>query len=114
MAGNRMAPKAPGGKPGRPKGSKNKTTQQIKDMIHEALELGGGTKVFVNFLRDYPVEFMQHLVKPMLPRNVDVGGVIGAPSTLAELVKMQAQTALLEGGEGDCNFNGVDPDDDEE
>ncbi len=86
-------------KRGRPKGSVNKMSKTLKDMIHEAIELGGGTEVFTKFLKQYPVEFMQHLVRPMLPKNVDMTGVVGTPTTLAEFVKMQAQQSADEDSE---------------
>ena len=53
-------------KGGRPKGSRNKTTIQLKEAILEALEGVGGTRYLEQIARDNPSAFVQ-LIGKVLP-----------------------------------------------
>lgn len=62
---------------GRPKGSQNKNTAAIKDMILAALDKAGGADYLLAQSRDNPVAFMG-LVGKVLPMQVtgEGGGAI--------------------------------------
>lgn len=67
-------------KGGRPKGSRNKTTIQLKEAILEALEGVGGTAYLEQIAKDNPSAFIQ-LVAKVLPLQTptpdkDTGQVI--------------------------------------
>lgn len=61
----------PGPGPGRPKGSSNKSTAQVKDMIMEALQKAGGVKYLTEQAKQNPKAFLT-LVGRVLP--LQVGG----------------------------------------
>lgn len=56
--------------PGRPKGSTNKTTKALKEMILEALHGSGGIDYLMEQARDNPNAFMT-LVGKVLPLDVN-------------------------------------------
>lgn len=55
---------------GRPKGSKNKATAALKDMILAALDQAGGEKYLVDRAKDNPTAFLT-LVGKVLPLQVN-------------------------------------------
>jgi hypothetical protein len=55
--------------PGRPKGSKNKATQAIKDMVLGALEAKGGQEYMERQAEENPNAFMS-LIAKILPTQV--------------------------------------------
>jgi hypothetical protein len=55
--------------PGRPKGSVNKTTAAIKEMVVQALDNAGGVDYLVTQSRDNPTAFLT-LVGKVLPLQV--------------------------------------------
>lgn len=62
---------------GRPKGTPNKVTAQLKDMILQALDEAGGVQYLKDRAQDTPVAFMA-LVGKVLPLQVttpDQGGI---------------------------------------
>ena len=61
---------------GRPKGSPNKTTAQIKDMILEALNNKGGVEYLERQAETNPVAFMT-LVGKVIPLQVNGSGEDG-------------------------------------
>jgi len=61
---------------GRPKGSPNKITKELKTMILEALDGAGGVQYLQDRATDSPAAFLS-LVGKVLP--LQVGGVDGAP-----------------------------------
>lgn len=66
--GNKNAVPPPPG-PGRPKGSQNKATVEIKDMIRGALDESGGTQYLVKQADKNPVAFMG-LIGKIIPSEV--------------------------------------------
>lgn len=60
---------------GRPKGSQNKFTREVKEMILEALDNAGGVDYLAKQAEENPTAFMT-LVGKVLPMqvNADVGG----------------------------------------
>ncbi len=82
---------------GRPLGSKNKLSGDIKTMIVEALEAVGGTDYLVFQARKNPVAFMG-LVGKLLPTQLTVkdGGALNAfdPTTLTD-EELSARIARL-------------------
>ena len=80
--------------PGRPKGSKNKATQAIKDMVLGALEAKGGQEYMERQADENPNAFMS-LVAKILPTQVtgdDAGPVqvdakySGLPAHIMEMI----------------------------
>ena len=80
--------------PGRPKGSKNKATQAIKDMVLGALEAKGGQEYMERQADENPNAFMS-LVAKILPTQVtgDDGGPVqvdakysGLPAHIMEMI----------------------------
>ena len=55
---------------GRPKGSQNKTTKQVKEMILAALDTAGGIDYLVRQSEENPTAFLT-LVGKVLPLQVD-------------------------------------------
>lgn len=71
-----MAP--PKGKPrppnaGRKKGSVNKVTADIRQMISNALDKAGGVNYLLQQARENPASFLS-LVAKIVPQKVDIGG----------------------------------------
>ena len=64
----REAPKNPG--PGRPKGSRNKLTVDIKRMVQTALTNAGGVEYLTQQARENPKAFLP-LVAKLLPTRVE-------------------------------------------
>ena len=75
MAGNKQTAKigAGGRGPGRPKGSPNKTTAAVKDMILQALGNKGGVKYLEKQAEANPTAFLS-LVGKVLPLDVNASG----------------------------------------
>ena len=80
--------------PGRPKGSKNKATQAIKDMVLGALEAKGGQEYMERQADENPNAFMS-LIAKILPTQVtgDDGGPVlvdakysGLPAHIMEMI----------------------------
>lgn len=55
--------------PGRPKGSRNKTTMQLKEMILTALDKKGGVEYLVQQAEENPTAFIS-LLNKVLPMTV--------------------------------------------
>ena len=55
--------------PGRPKGSKNKTSQALKDMILSALDKAGGAEYLVKQAKENPGPFLA-LIGKVLPTTL--------------------------------------------
>ncbi|MDA8177445.1 MULTISPECIES: hypothetical protein [Acidithiobacillus] len=64
--------------PGRPKGSTNKITGSVKELIIGALEQAGGVGWLAKQATENPVAFMALLGK-LLPSDLQVSGANGAP-----------------------------------
>ncbi len=64
------------GNPGRPKGSKNKKPQELKDAILGALHAGEGAQAYFEKLKEARPEVYCSLVGKLIPKdvNVDVTG----------------------------------------
>jgi hypothetical protein len=64
------------GNPGRPKGSKNKKPQELKDAILGALHAGAGAQAYCERLKEERPELFTQLVAKLIPKdvNVDVTG----------------------------------------
>jgi hypothetical protein len=58
---------------GRVKGTPNKTTAELKNMVMMALDKAGGVDYLLKQARDNPTAFLS-LVKSLLPKDVNVGG----------------------------------------
>lgn len=67
-----------GAGPGRPKGSVNKVTKQLKEMILGALDTKGGQAYLERQAEEFPVAFMTLLGK-VLPSEMRVGDPDGKP-----------------------------------
>lgn len=74
---------------GRQKGSPNKLTKQLKDMILDALDESGGIEYLKQTAIDHPVAFLT-LVGKVLPLQVTGEG--GGPLTV-EIVRFADTTA---------------------
>lgn len=70
---------------GRPKGSSNKTTAQLKDMILKALDDKGGAKYLARQADENPAAFMTLLGK-VLPMTVTGPGDNGEHTVITEIV----------------------------
>lgn len=66
---------------GRKKGSSNKNTKEIKEMIHIALMKAGGVEYLIGQAHTNPTAFMG-LVKAILPKDVILGGQEQSPLTI--------------------------------
>ena len=62
-------PNQPAG-PGRPKGSQNKITRELREMVQEALEQEGGVDLLRRWARDKPEVFVKLLAK-CIPQAVE-------------------------------------------
>lgn len=63
--------------PGRPKGSKDKISRDLKQLVLDTVkQLEGEDKALIDVAREDPGWFYQNFVKPMLPKEVgmDVSG----------------------------------------
>lgn len=69
---------------GRPKGSVNKATKALKDMILGALEDSGGQEYFALQARENPTAFMA-LVGKVLPKEMELTGKDGTPLMPTEI-----------------------------
>ena len=58
---------------GRPKGSLNKVTAAVKDMVAQALDKAGGVEYLVTQSRDNPTAFLT-LVGKIIPMQADIKG----------------------------------------
>lgn len=76
-AGNKITAKIGSGKkgPGRPKGSPNKTTAAVKDMILAALNKAGGEEYLLEQAEKNSTAFLT-LVGKVLPLDVNASGTI--------------------------------------
>jgi hypothetical protein len=76
-AGNKVTGKIGEGKagPGRPKGSPNKTTAAVKDMILQALGNKGGVKYLEEQADKNPTAFLS-LVGKVIPLDVNASGTL--------------------------------------
>lgn len=70
MATNKQTGNIRGPGPGRPKGSQNKTTKAVKDMILAALDKAGGEDYLARQSEENPTAFMS-LLGRVLPMQVD-------------------------------------------
>lgn len=66
--------------PGRPKGSQNKATIELKDAIFKALHAGDGATAYMMRLKEERPELYTSLLKGFIPKDVnltaDVAGVV--------------------------------------
>ena len=69
QVGDSGRPKPPAAGKGRPKGSANKTTRQVKEMILTALDKAGGAEYLLRQASANPTAFMT-LVGKVLPLQV--------------------------------------------
>jgi hypothetical protein len=58
---------------GRPKGSPNKVSAAVKDMVAQALDTAGGVDYLVQQSRDNPTAFLS-LIGRIIPLQADVKG----------------------------------------
>jgi hypothetical protein len=65
--------KPPAAGRGRPKGSPNKITAAVKDMVAQALDQAGGVEYLVAQSRDNPNAFLT-LVGKIIPMQADIKG----------------------------------------
>jgi hypothetical protein len=77
----RFAPGNPGG--GRPKGSQNKVTRDMKTMLVEIVERHGVEGLW-KFSKDHPVEFWR-MASRLIPVSKELSGTDGGPITLQAL-----------------------------
>jgi hypothetical protein len=66
------------GNPGKPKGAKNKATQELKEMILAALDESGGVQYLVDKAESHPQAFMALIgrVLPMTVSGEDGGAIV--------------------------------------
>lgn len=67
-----------GAGPGRPKGSTNKLTKQLKDMVLGALDAAGGEEYLAKQARENPKAFLS-LLGRVLPIDTRLSGPNGEP-----------------------------------
>lgn len=79
---------------GRKKGSGNKITMDVRQMILNALESAGGEDYLVRQARKSPALFLM-LVSKIVPQKLDVGGQKDNPILLAPAKETQDKAALL-------------------
>jgi hypothetical protein len=77
---------------GRPKGSTNKATKEIKDMILGALERAGGETYLVTQADENPVAFMG-LIGKVIPRDVKAEVTGAIELVLADRIKAARERA---------------------
>ena len=75
---------------GKPKGAVNKVTQDLRLMVHEALEKAGGVNYLWTQARENPQAFLA-LVRACLPRDVRVSGDIGLGDVVRQLLDKRAE-----------------------
>jgi hypothetical protein len=88
--------------PGRPKGSVNKVTADVREMIIKALRLKGGVKYLVRQADENPKAFLA-LVGRTIPRDVKLSGPDGGPVAIISAAMTpeqaaEAYAATLRGG----------------
>lgn len=71
---------------GRPKGSPNKMTREVREVIAEAFQKAGGMKAFVGWAKKHPTEFYKIYAK-LLPLSVAVGGDPNLPPIRGVLIE---------------------------
>lgn len=81
-----------GAGPGRPKGSQNKVTREIKEMVIEALTAAGGVEYLVDKADSHPAAFLS-LVGKTLP--LQVTGKDGAPIQYAKIVRVIVEPVAI-------------------
>lgn len=84
MADTATKPKPPNAGKGRPKGSQNKVTGALKDMILGALDKAGGEDYLVKQSTENPTAFLT-LVGKVLPMQVNAE--VEAGSRLAKVIR---------------------------
>jgi hypothetical protein len=79
---------------GRQKGTPNKATGEIKDMIRDALDQAGGTSYLLSQAVENPVAFMT-LIGKVIPKDVNntVTGADGGPMQLAGTINVNFKGA---------------------
>ena len=82
---------------GRPKGSKNKLTLNIKQMIEDALTRVGGTDYLVKQAEENPVAFMA-LVSRVLPKDINITATVTHADMVLEAAKRKGITFEHQGG----------------
>jgi len=92
------------GNGGRPKGSKNKFPQAVREMYRQALDNAGGVRYLTKLAKRYPVAFNQSVAR-MIPdeQKHDLGGEIvfrhpdltqRAPERAAKVIQASEDKAL--------------------
>jgi hypothetical protein len=71
-------------KTGRKKGTPNKTTSELKEMVFAALHAGGGQKYLERQMDENPTAFMTLLGK-FVPKDVNVGGQADNPLSIKQI-----------------------------
>lgn len=90
--GNKNIP--PG--PGRPKGSKNKLSRDLKEQMFQIMEkLEADGKGLAEEADKDPTWFYTNFVKPMLPKNVEVSGKDGNPIEFNPIERTNRIAAIL-------------------
>ena len=69
---------------GRKKGSTNKATAEIKDMIRNALDLAGGEECLLSQAKENPTAFLS-LIGKIIPKDLNVGGQEGNPVRISKI-----------------------------
>lgn len=83
------------GNPGRPKGSKNKYSSEIKEAIRNALDAAhpdGMVGYFIQQAQENPQSFLP-LVGKLLPSEIDHGGEVGVREVTRRIIREPAQDA---------------------
>jgi len=78
------------GNPGRPKGSKNRSSKELVDQILGALEELGGQAYLEELGKEDPT-LLTALLSRVIPRDVTISGQVSFEHRLAELERSRAQ-----------------------
>lgn len=79
---------------GRKKGTPNKVTADIRQMVINTLHAAGGEKYLLQQARDNPNSFLT-LVSKAMPQNVNIGGQKDNPVVVTPLVELKQRALLM-------------------
>lgn len=81
---------------GRPKGSKNKTTLEVKQVVLKTFKDMGGCKAFKQWAEENPNLFYDKFLSKMVPKEVEMSGGLEIDASVD-----MAITRIVEGVEGE-------------
>ena len=82
--------------PGRPKGSQNKTTVEVKAALDAAFTGAGGVDTLTDWAKDNPTEFYRLWTK-LLPKHLAVASAHASPESVSFMI-VAGQRIAFHGG----------------